>query len=418
LAEPVKQVDTLERNMALTDTGIKALKPRATRYSQTDDRGLSLEVYPTGGMAWRYRYRLNGKLEKVVLGKYPALSLKAARLKRDELASLVAQNHSPARQKQLRKVGLASATTVREFGERYFTDVVRRERKNTEIIRRYLDKQVYPSLGDRPMREVTAEDVQRIVFKKRDHGFPAAAADIRNLFKRMWDYALVRGVANTNPALALPVRFITKARARTRSLSPDEIRTYLQALYKSGMRRQFKLALHLILLTLVRKSELLLAQWPHVELGAGEWQIPAENSKTGKPHIVYLSRQAVELFMELKALAGTSNWVLPGRSGPKKPFVHSALNKALNGVNIPIEPVTIHDLRRTGSTRLHEAGFVSDVIEKALNHSIGGVRGVYNRAEYASQRREMLQFWADYVDALVNETKVILGNFGVKRLSV
>ena len=101
--------------------------------------------------------------------------------------------------------------------------------------------------------------------------------------------------------------------------------------------------------------------------------------------------------------------MLPGRSGPQKPFAHNALNKALNSVNIPIDPFTVHDLRRTGSTRLHEAGFSSDVIEKALNHTIGGVRGIYNRAEYSSQRREMLQFWADYVDALANEKKVILG---------
>jgi integrase len=230
----------------------------------------------------------------------------------------------------------------------------------------------------------------------------------------MWDYALVRGVADTNPALALPVRFITKARPRTRALSPDEIRAYLQTLYQSGIRRQFKLALHLFLLTLVRKSELLLAQWPHVDFEVAEWHIPEQNSKTGKPHIGYLSWQAAELFRELKALAGTSDWVLPGRSGPQKPFAHNALNKALNGVNIPIDSFTIHDLRRTGSTRLHEAGFASDVVEKALNHTISGVRGTYNRAEYASQRREMLQFWANYVDALANEKKVILGNFGQK----
>ena len=119
-------------------------------------------------------------------------------------------------------------------------------------------------------------------------------------------------------------------------------------------------------------------------------------------------------FRELKALAGTSDWVLPGRSGPRKPFAHNALNKALNGVNFPIDPFTVHDLRRTGSTWLHEAGFASDVIEKALNHTLGGVRGIYNRAEYSSQRSEMLQFWADYVDALANEKKVILGNFGQK----
>ena len=398
--------------MALTDAAIKALKPRTKRYSVSDARGLSLEVYTTGGMAWRYRYRLDGRLEKVALGKYPALTLKAARQKRDELAALVVRGESPARQKQLRKSALAATTTVREFGELYFKDVVMRDRKDPRILRRYLDKELYPVLGGRRIPEVTAADIQRIVLAKRDHGFPAAAADIRNLCKRLWDYAVVRGVVQSNPASTLPVRFINKARPRTRSLEVDEIRAYLQALYQSGIRRQFKLALHLVLLTLVRKGELMQSRWEDVDLESGEWQIPAQNSKTGVPHVVYLSTQARKLFEELKALAGTSPWVLPGRGGPDKPFAHNALNKALSGLAVPIAPFTVHDLRRTGSTRLHEAGYPSDVIEKALNHTIGGVRGVYNRAQYAAQRRDMLQFWGDFVDDLVSDGKVILGAFG------
>jgi len=397
--------------MALTDAGIKAPRPRSTRYAVTDDRGLSLEIYPSGGMAWRYRYRLDGKLEKVALGKYPAISLKAARAKRDELATLVAQGQSPAREKQLRKVGLASATTVKEFGERYFSEIVTRDRKDTATLRRYLDKVIYPAFGRKVIGDVTAADVQRIVFEKRDHGFPAAAAEIRNLCKRMWDYAMVYGVATANPASALPVRFITKARPRTRALSEGELSTYLRVLYESGIRRQFKLALHLILLTLVRKSELLFAQWKDVDLDAREWHVPVENSKTGVPHTVYLSDQAVSIFHELRALAGVSRWVLPGRSSLEKPFAHNALNKALEGLAVPIDPFTIHDLRRTGSARLHEAGFPSDVIEKALNHTIGGIRGVYNRAQYADRRREMLQFWGDYLDNLRNTNKVVIGNF-------
>jgi len=398
--------------MALTDMTLKGLKPKLKRYSVTDGRGLSIEVYPTGGMAWRYRYRVSGRLEKVALGKYPAVSLKEARQRRDELAGLVARGASPARLKQLRKVALAEETTVREFGERYFGEVVVRHRKNPTILRRYLDKVIYPRLGEKRVREVTATDIQKMVFEKRDHGFPAAAADVRNLCKRIWDYAIVCQVAETNPAAALPVRFITKARPRTRALSPDEIRIYLSTLYGSGIRRQFKLALHLILLTLVRKSELLQAKWSDVDLENREWAIPEANSKTGTPHIVYLSSHAADLLRELRSLAGESVWVLPGRSGPEKPFAHNALNKALDGLNCPIAPFTVHDLRRTGSTRLHEAGFNSDVIEKALNHTIGGVRGVYNRAEYADQRRSMLQFWASYVDDLLSERKLLIGNFG------
>ena len=126
---------------------------------------------------------------------------------------------------------------------------------------------------------------------------------------------------------------------------------------------------------------------------------------------MYLSTQTVELFRGLKELASESAWVLPGRSSLSKPFAANALNKALENLNFGIPPFTIHDMRRTGSTLLHEKGFPSDVVEKALNHSIGGVRGVYNKAEYSEQRRKMLQFWADYVEGIASEKKVLLGNF-------
>jgi len=164
---------------------------------------------------------------------------------------------------------------------------------------------------------------------------------------------------------------------------------------------------------MVRKSELLQARWSHVDLDQAEWHIPAEHSKTGKPHIVFLARQSVALFKELKVLAGGSELVLPGRGSLTKTFAHNAINnalkKSLQGQDIPA--FTIHDLRRTASTLLHENGWPSDVVEKALNHTIGGVRGVYNRAEYESQRREMLQFWADFVEQLMTSGKVIIGRF-------
>ncbi len=394
--------------MQLTDVAIKALKPREIRFYVSDGRGLYLEIFPTGRRAWRYRYRLNGKAEKVAIGKYPELTLKAARQKRDELAAMVANDQSPARQKQLTKIEVASATTMRKFGERYYSEVVLPNVKDPKNLRRWLDKEIYPVLGKKSLRDITSADVQAIVFRKRDNGRPASAGAIRNLLKRIFDYAIVCNVALTNPTLATPMRFITKARPRTRALSPDEIKTYLQTLYRSNIRRQFKLALHIILLTLVRKSELLFAKWTDVDFAAGEWQIPQENSKTRQPHIVYMPRQVAEMFHELRALAGGSEWVLPSRSSLKEPFAKNALNQALEGVNFPIEPFTIHDLRRTGSTRLHEQGYPSDVVEKALNHTIGGVRGVYNRAEYGEQRKHMLQFWADYVETLANENRSIL----------
>ena len=399
--------------MPLTDTAIRALKPKATRYSRTDERGLVLEVFPTGGMLWHYRYRLNGKQERVTLGRYPALSLKLARAERDKRETLVAQGQSPAVQKRLAKQGAAPAATVAEFGERFFRDVVAKDRRDLTIPRRYFDKSIVPAIGTKAVRDVTTEDVRAIIWKKKDEGFDAAAGNIRSVLKRLFDYAQTAGLVKTNPVLALPMRHVHKAKARERALSTDEIRTFLKAAFESNIRRQFKIGLHLILLTTVRKSELLLARWEHVDFEQAEWHIPAEHSKTGKPHIVFLSRQAVALFRELHALAGGSELVMPGRGSLTKPFAHNAINTALKtalqGQDIPA--FTIHDLRRTASTLLHENGWPSDVVEKALNHTIGGVRGVYNRAEYAPQRREMLQFWADTIERLMTSGQVVIGRF-------
>jgi integrase len=219
------------------------------------------------------------------------VSLREARHKQDELAAMVFSGESPARQKQLEKFALANSTSVQEFAERYFTEVIQKHRKNPIQLRRYLQNEIYPAFGGMPLREVTAQEVQRLVFRKRDNGFGAAAAELRNLIKRIFDYAIVYGLVTANPGHATPMRFITRQRSRTRSLSPDEITCYLGVLYRSNIRRQFKLALHIILLTLVRKSELLHARWENVNFERAEWLIPEGNSKTGKLHTVSMPAQ-------------------------------------------------------------------------------------------------------------------------------
>jgi integrase len=322
-------------------------------------------------------------------------------------------DQSPARQKQLAKQAAADSTTVAEFGERFFREIVAKDRQDLTIPRRYFDKAIVPAIGSKPVCDVTTEDVRAIIWKKKDEGFDAAAGNIRGVLKCLFDYAMTAGLVSVNPVLALPMRHVHKAKSRDRALSPDEIRKFLKAAFESNIRRQFKIGLHLILLTMVRKSEMLLARWAHMDFEQAEWHIPAEHSKAGKPHIVFLSRQSVALFRELQTLAGGSELVLPGRSSLTKPFAHNAINSALKvalaGQDIPA--FTIHDLRLTSSTLLHENGWPSDVVEKALNHTIGGVRGVYNRAEYEPQRREMLQFWADYIEQIMTKGQVILGRF-------
>jgi integrase len=378
----------------------------------SDGRGLSLDILPSGVMSWLYRYRQDGKYGKVALGHYPDLPLKDARGKRDELARKVAKGESPALEAKLARAGVALNPTVREFGERYYREQVEPNLKDPKDVRRYLTNEIYPAFGDKPLKDVDALDVQALVYRKRDGGRIASAMRLRNVIKQVFDYAIETRLATFNPAAMVATRYIGKARKRSRVLTAKEIRLYLRTVYQSNMRRQFKLALHIILLTLSRKSELLLARWEHVNFETGEWLIPEENSKTRKPPIVYMSTQVAAMFRELKALAGDSAFVLPGRSSLLKPFAANALNKALEGLTFDMDPLTIHDLRRTGATLLTEHGFNRDVIEKALSHEAQGIRAVYIVAEYAEQRKKMLQWWADYVEGIVTESNVIVGNFG------
>ncbi len=324
----------------------------------------------------------------------------------------MASGKSPAAEKKLERAGLTTNPTVREFGDRYFKEQVASNWKDPKTIRRYLDNEIFPALGDRLLKDVTALDVQSLVYRKRDNGQVAAAIQLRGVLKRLFDYAIETRLMTINPAAMVATRYIGKARKRSRVLTPSEIRLYVRTIYQSNIRRQFKLALHIILLTLSRKSELLLARWRDVSFETGEWLVPSENAKTAKPHVVYLSAQVAEMFRELKALAGGSELVLPGRGSLIRPFAKNALNKAMEGLTFDMDPLTIHDLRRTGATRLTENGFNKDVIEKALSHEPVGIRAVYIVAEFAEQRKKMLQWWADYVDSIVNESKVIVGNFG------
>ena len=218
-------------------------------------------------MTWIYRYRHNGKQLKVTLGHYPDLSLKVSRAMRDDLAAQVAQGKSPADERKLARRGNPANPTVREFGERYFREQVEKNWKDPSNIRRYLDNEIYPAFGDKLLKDVTALDVQAIVYRKRDHGRVAAAMHLRGVMKQMFDYALEVQRVTMNPAAMVATRYIGKARERSRVLTPQEIRLYLRTIFQSNIRRQFKLALHILLLTLSRKSSE--AYWRNAAHGKG-----------------------------------------------------------------------------------------------------------------------------------------------------
>ena len=227
--------------------------------------------------------------------------------------------------------------------------------KDPKTIRRYLDNEIFPTLGEKTLKDVNALDVQALVYRKRDNGRVQAAMQLRNVIKQIFDYAIETQLVPINPAVMVATRFIGKARQRSRVLSPKEIRLYLRTVYQSNIRRQFKLALHIILLTLSRKSELLLARWKDVNLEAGEWIVPEENAKTAKPHIVYMSTQVVEMFRELKALAGDSELVLPGRGSHRTAVRQERAQQGARGAYVRYGPAHHSRSAKNGRNLAHRA---------------------------------------------------------------
>ena len=403
------------------------MKARATRYSQGYGDGLELEVMPSGKKSWRYRYSSQFSVlssqppsaglearrgwQRVTLGGWPGMGLAAARERARELAEAVRAGEDPRSLEAARRQGYGQRVTVKEFAERYLGNLTARAaRKDLGAVRRPLEREIVARLGSRPMDKVTPRELQLVIFRKLDSGRSAAAAKLRGLAKRLWDYAMVCGVAESNPALGTPLRYVARRKTRDRALSEEELARVLRALagvrgQGSGVRipESHRQAIKLLLLTMVRKSELRLARWDEIDFKRAEWVIPAGRTKMSREMLVPLSDGALECLREIRAAQLPQvEMVLPGREALTWPLWAGALNRTLAKVAraARVQHFTVHDLRRTATTLLTEAGWDREVVEKALGHEIGQVRGVYNRAAYLSQRREMLEAWAARVKAL------------------
>ena len=404
--------------MALSDVRIKTLKPKDKPYSRADGRGLFLEVMAGGKKVWRLRYRLYGRQEKVTLGEYPYYTLQEARQWREECKGLIAKGKSPAKLKKQEKELKRNPDTVEAFAEVWMIEIVSQTNKNPKNIRRVLDKDIKPAIGQKRLSTVTTSDVHAIIDRIKARGADQSALMTRNIMKRLFAYAIAREKMSSNPAAAIEAKYIAQAKSRDVALTPVEMGKLLRGIYTSSMRRQNKLALHLLILTMVRKSELIKAKWPEIDFEERLWSIPPERMKTERAHLVPLSAQALAMFEELYRLARGSDYILPSPSSLCKHISETTLNAAIRGLDFDIRDFVIHDFRRTASTLLNEMGFHSDWTEKALAHEQLGVRGIYNRAKYLEQRRDMLQQWADFVDAQIEEgRKVITGRFANEKIS-
>ncbi|EBQ4755531.1 tyrosine-type recombinase/integrase [Salmonella enterica subsp. diarizonae] len=390
----------------LTDTRLRHLKPKEKLYKVNDRDGLYVAVTPAGTISFRYNYSINGRQETVTFGRYGVggITLAEARERLNEAKKMVARGRSPAREKARDKARIKDAETFGAWAEKWLRGYQMAE-STRDMRRSVYQRELKSKFAQQKLSEITHEDLRALTDNIVERGAPATAVHAREIVLQVYRWAIERGQKVENPADLVRPASIAKFEPRDRALTPIEIGLMYRYMERVGTTPSIRAAVKLLLLTMVRKSELTNATWNEINFSEALWTIPKERMKRRNPHLVFLSRQAMDIMIALKTFAGSSDFILPSRYDSDVPMSSATLNRVLTltyrlaqkeGELLP--KFGPHDLRRTASTLLHEAGYNTDWIEKCLAHEQKGVRAVYNKAEYREQRAEMLQDWANMID--------------------
>ncbi len=397
--------------MGLTDTAIRNAKPRDKQYKLYDARGLYVLVQKSGKY-FRFDYRFMGLRKTLALGVYPDVTLAEARRGRDDARKLLKNDVDPSQHQKEAK------SMKRELMKNNFETIARewfakQERSWSEghasrVIRR-LELNVFPMIGKRPIKLITAPDLLEVLKKIEKRGAFHTAHRIKQMCGQVFRYAVATGRADRDPSGDLKGALTSIKTENMAALTdPKKIGGLLRAIDEYDGQIATQCALRLAPLVFVRPGELRKAEWSEVDLDNATWTIPGEKMKMGLPHIVPLAGQAVDIFKEIEPITGSGQYVFPSLRSGQRPMSNNTVNAALRRMGYDKEQMTGHGFRAMASTLLHEQGWPSDVIERQLAHAErNSVKGAYNHAEHLPKRRKMMQAWADYLDALKAGGKVI-----------
>lgn len=390
----------------LTELQVKNAKPREKEFKLPDSRGLYLLVRPNGAKLWQCRYWIDKKERKASFGPYPQISLAEARAQRDELKKQRAQGLDPL---QLRRASeeaarIAQANSFEAVARAWFGSwsKARTERHAAYVLRR-LEADVFPALGARPVAEIQAPEIVRMVKAIEQRGALDIAKRAFQTTSQVFRYAIAHGLATDNPAVKVRPSDVLPATSKTNYARIDqrELPTLMRKIRAYRGTPTTRLAIELMALTFVRTGELIGARWAEFDLDAAEWRIPAERMKMRTPHIVPLSKQAVELLRVLHEATGHRELLFPGQRDHSKPMSNGTILVALKRMGYAGK-MTGHGFRGLASTILHEKGFDHMHIELQLAHQERNrVSASYNHALYLQQRVKMMQWWADFLDSQI-----------------
>jgi integrase len=403
--------------MALSDTAIRNVKPLEKAFKLYDEAGLYVQITPSGGKLWRFKYRFDGKEKLLAIGSYPEVTLAIARERRDNARKLLAGEPpiDPSEKKQNDKAEkIANKSNnfelwAKKWWQHWQTS---KSPRHADYVKRRLEADIYPSIGKLPINEIEAHQVVDTVKAIAERGALDIAKRAHQTIGQVFRYAIAHSKeskAKRNPASEIKPSDIIESRPKQNYARVDikELPQLLRALEASKSQPLTRLAVKLIALTFVRTTELIEAKWSEFDFDEKQWRIPAERMKMKSPHIVPLSRQSIHVLETLKTISGHCELVFPNQNNHSKPMSNNTILKALELAGYK-HRMTGHGFRGLASTALHEQGFDHQHIELQLAHQERNqVSAAYNHALYIKQRTTMMQAWADYLDELKAGAKIV-----------
>lgn len=391
--------------MPLTDTVVRNAKPKEKSYKLADGEGMYLFVHPAGGLYWRMKYRFGGREKLLALGVYPEISLKDARERRTDARKLLANGVDPGEYRKTTKAvnnEMASNTfeiIAREWVAKFSPNWA--PSHTNKIIRR-LEIDIFPWLGNKPIKDITAPMLLTCLRRTEERGALETAHRALQNCGQVFRYAIVTGRAERDISADLRGALPPFRGKHFASITdPAKIGELMRAIDGYTGSVITRCALRLLPLVFVRSSELRFAEWKEIDLEKAEWRIPAERMKMRELHIVPLSNEAVATLEELKPLTGSGRYLFPGACTNGEPMSENTINAALRRLGFSKDEMTGHGFRSMFSTLANEHGWNRDVIERQLAHGErNSIRASYNFAEYMPERRKMMQWWANHLHTL------------------
>ncbi|TDN50204.1 integrase [Buttiauxella sp. JUb87] len=401
--------------MALTDIKVRTAKPTDKQYKLTDGNGMHLLVHPNGSRYWRLQYRFGGKQKMLALGVYPDVSLADARARRDEARKLLANSIDPGDKKKNDKVELEEARTFEELAVEWHATNKKWSEEHSRRVLKSLEDNLFPAIGKRNIAELKTRDLLAPIKVVEASGHLEVASRLQQRTTAIMRYAVQSGLIDYNPAQEMAGAVASANRQHRPALELKRTSELLHRIDNYTGRPLTRLAVELTLLIFIRSSELRFARWSEIDFETSMWTIPPERepiegvkhsqrgSKMHTPHLVPLSRQALEIIKQIQKFSGDHELIFIGDHNPRKPMSENTVNKALRvmGYDTKVE-VCGHGFRTMACSSLIESGLWSrDAVERQMSHmERNSVRAAYiHKAEHLDERKLMLQWWADFLDA-------------------